>query len=191
MRTTSSARFRLTTGGPGGHLGRMATEKPPELVVPRPNESEPADEMTMARAWLVHLREGAIYKLADLDDEQLRWKPAPSANSLGAIAVHLGYAERLWLRVFFAGEEMDMTWRQNMFVLPDGWSVDDVVTFYRAETAAADRVLDAASSFDLASAPSARPTTLRWVVFHLIEEIARHDGHMDITRELLDGRTGR
>ena len=36
-----------------------------------------------------------------------------------------------------------------------------------------------------------RPTTLRWVVGHLIEETARHCGHMDITRELLDGRTGR
>ena len=166
-------------------------EKRPDLVVPRPSESEPADEMTMARAWLVHLREGAIYKLQDLDDAQLRWQPAPTANSLGAIVMHLGYAERLWLRVFFVGEEMDMTWRRNMFAVPDGWSVDDVVAFYRAETAAADLVLDGASSFDLAGASTERPTTLRWVVTHLIEEIARHDGHMDITRELLDGRTGR
>jgi uncharacterized damage-inducible protein DinB len=147
--------------------------------------------MAMARAWLTHLRESALYKLEDLDDEQLRWRPAASANSLGVIAVHLGLAERLWLRAIFAGEPMDMSWRSHMFELPDGWSVDDAAAFYRSETAAADRVLDAATSFDAPSSASFRPTTLRWVVFHLIEEIARHVGHMDITRELLDGRTGR
>jgi Protein of unknown function (DUF664) len=44
---------------------------------------------------------------------------------------------------------------------------------------------------DLASAGELRPTTLRWAVYHLIEETARHVGHMDITRELLDGSVGR
>jgi hypothetical protein len=161
------------------------------LSVPRPDEAAPADEMTMARAWLTHLRESAILKLEDLDDAQIRWAPAPTANSLGVIAVHLGYAERLWLRAVFAGETMDMTWRQHMFDLPDGWSLDDVVAFYRAETAAADAVLGRATSFDEPSAGPIRSTTLRWVVLHLIEETARHVGHMDITRELLDGRTGR
>lgn len=159
--------------------------------MPRPDESLPAGEMAMTRAWLVHLRESAIYKLEDLDADQLRWKPAPTANSLGTIVVHLGYAERLWVRAIFAGERMDMSWRQHMFELPEGWTADDVIAFYRAETAAADAVLDGAASFDLPSAGEMRPTTLRWVVNHLIEETARHVGHMDITRELLDGRTGR
>ena len=163
----------------------------PEIRVPRPDESAPADEMAMARAWLVHLRESAIFKLEDLDDDQLRWRPAPTANSLGAIVVHLGYAERLWLRAIYAGEEMDMTWRQHMFELPDGWSVSDVIAFYRTETAATDAVLAGAESFDLPSAAPVRPTTLRWIVDHLIEETARHVGHMDITRELLDGTVGR
>jgi uncharacterized damage-inducible protein DinB len=168
-----------------------APEARPEVRVSRPDESTPADEMTMARGWLTHLRESAIFKLEDLDGEQLRWKPVPTANSLGEIVVHLGYAERLWVRVIFAGETMDLSWRQHMFVLPDGWSVDDVITFYRSETIATDAVLRRAASLDLPSAAEIRPTTLRWVVTHLIEEIARHVGHMDITRELLDGRTGR
>jgi uncharacterized damage-inducible protein DinB len=161
------------------------------MSVPRPDEATPADEMTMARAWLGHLRASILFKLEDLDDDQLRWRPAPGANSLGAIAVHVAYAERLWLRAIFAGETMDMTWRAHMFDLPDGWSVADVVAFSRAEAAAADAVLDAATSFDLSSRGPMRPTTPRWVVTHLIEEIARHAGHMDITCELLDGRTGR
>jgi uncharacterized damage-inducible protein DinB len=147
--------------------------------------------MPMARAWLTHLRESAIYKLEGLDPDQIRWRPAPGANSLGVILVHLGYAERLWLRAIFAGEEMDMGWRSHMFELPDGWSSDDAVSFYRAETAAADRVLEGVTSFDLPSSGQFRPTTLRWVVYHLIEETGRHVGHMDITRELLDGSTGR
>lgn len=170
---------------------RPAPEARPELRIPRPDESTPADEMTMARSWLKHLRESAIFKLEDLDDEQLHWKPAATANSLGEIVMHLGYAERLWVRAIFDGEAMDMSWRSHMLALPEGWSVEDVVTFYRAETTAADAVLDRAASLDLPSAAEFRPTTLRWVVTHLLEEIARHVGHMDITRELLDGRTGR
>jgi uncharacterized damage-inducible protein DinB len=163
----------------------------PILRVPRPDEAAPADELTMDRAWLRHLRESALFKLEDLDDEQLRWRPAATANSLGEIAVHLGYAERQWVRVIFDGETMDMAWVQQMFDIPDGWSTADVVSFYRKESAAADDVLDRAGSLDTAGKSQARPTTLRWVLTHLIEETARHVGHMDITRELLDGRTGR
>jgi uncharacterized damage-inducible protein DinB len=144
--------------------------------------------MTMARGWLTHRRESAVFKLEDLDDEQLRWMPTATANSLGQIVVHLGYAERLWLRAIFAGETMDMSWRAHMFVLPSGWSVDDVITFYQGETRAADAVLDRVDLLDRPSAAEFRPTTLRWVLTHLLEEIARHAGHMDSTRELLDAR---
>ena len=145
----------------------------------------------MARAWLQHLRESAIFKVEGLDPTQLRWQPSPMANSLGVIVVHLGYAERLWLRAICAGEQMDMAWRAHMFELPEGWGVEDAVAFYREESKRADAVLDRAASFDLASRGDFRPTTLRWAVYHLIEETARHVGHMDITRELLDGSVGR
>ena len=166
-------------------------EKPPELRVPRPTETTQLGEMAMARAWLQHLRESAIFKLEDLDAQQLRWRPEPTANSLGVIAVHLGYTERLWFRAIAAGEPMDMGWRATMFELPAGWGVEDVVAFYRRECALADAVLDQVPSLDLPSKAEFRPTTWRWAMFHMIEETARHAGHMDITRELLDGRTGR
>ncbi len=107
------------------------------------------------------------------------------------LVVHLGYSERLWIRAVFAGEPMDMAWRAHMFELPEGWGVDEVAAFYRAETALVDAVLDGAASFDLPSAGTLRPTTLRWAVYHLLEETARHVGHMDLTRELLDGSIGR
>jgi uncharacterized damage-inducible protein DinB len=166
-------------------------ETPPPLHVARPDEAAPLAEMPMARAWLQHLRDSAIFKVEGLTPEQLRWRPVPTANSLGVIAVHLGYAERLWLRAICAGEPMEMSWRARMFELPGGWGVDDVIAFYRSESALADAVLESATSFDLPSAGALRTTTLRWAVSHLIEETARHVGHMDITRELLDGSVGR
>ncbi len=166
-------------------------ETPPRLRVPRPDELAPLGEMAMARAWLQHLRESAIFKVEGLDAVQLRWRPSPTANSPGALVVHLGYTERLWLRAICAGEQMDTGWRAHMFELPEGWGAADAVSFHRAESALADGVLDRASSFDSPSRGDFRPTTLRWAVFHLIEEAARHVEHMDITRELLDGSVGR
>jgi uncharacterized damage-inducible protein DinB len=147
--------------------------------------------MTMARAWLQHLRESAIFKVEGLNDRQLRWQPTPTANSLGVLVVHLGYTERLWFRAICAGEPMDMAWRTHMFELPEGWGAEEAVAFYRQESALADAVLDEAVSLDLPSRGDFRPTTYRWAVFHLIEEAARHVGHMDLTRELLDGSVGR
>src|SRR6516162_7962199 len=108
-------------------------ENPPTLSVPRPEEAAPLAEMPMARAWLLHLRDSAVFKLEGLSAEQLRWRPAPGANSLGVIVVHLGYAERLWIRAIFAGEPMDMGWRAHMFELPHDWTVEKVAAFYRAE----------------------------------------------------------
>jgi uncharacterized damage-inducible protein DinB len=147
--------------------------------------------MAMARGWLQHLRESAIFKVEGLDATQLRWRPAPTANALGVIVVHLGYSERLWLRAIGAGEQMDMAWRTHMFDLPEGWDVEHAVAFYREESARGDAILDQISSLDLPSRGDFRPTTFRWAVFHLIEETARHVGHMDVTRELLDGSLGR
>ena len=166
-------------------------ETPPRLNVPRPDEARPLDEMAMARGWLQHLRESAIFKVEGLDATQLRWQPSPTANALGVIVVHLGYSERLWFRAIGAGEQMDMAWRSRMFELPEGWGADEAVAFYRQESARADAVLDQTASLDPPSRGDFRPTTFRWAVFHLIEETARHVGHMDITRELLDGRVGR
>jgi uncharacterized damage-inducible protein DinB len=166
----------------------------PTLHVPRPEESTLVDEMTMLRGWLEHLRGSTIYKIEDLDHEQLRWKPAPTANSLGGIVMHNTYADRTWIRIVFAGEEMDTSWTRDRyaptFVVPDGWGFDEIVAFHDEEMRAVDAVLDQVSSMETPSA-SARPTNLRWVLTHMVVERARHVGHMDITRELLDGRIGR
>ncbi|MGH9043570.1 MAG: DinB family protein [Acidimicrobiales bacterium] len=151
--------------------------------------------MTILRAWLTHLRGSAEYKLEGLSYEQLRWTPTPTANSLGGIVLHLGYGERFWIRAVFTGEQTDLSWTNNRyaptFAVPDGWGVDELVAFYKAETANVDQVLDGVYSLDLRSKATIRPTTLRWILTHLVEETARHVGHMDLTRELIDGSIGR
>ena len=84
-----------------------------------------------------------------------------------------------------------MAWRARMFDLPAGWGAEETVAFYREESSAGRRRPGADR---LARPPlpgRLPPTTFRWAVFHLIEETARHVGHMDITRELLDGSMGR
>src|SRR5690242_15954951 len=99
--------------------------------------------------------------------------------------MHVGYSERLWLRVVIAGDAMDLSWTEHRyaptFLVPDGWSETRVAEFYRQETELADEVLNCAESLDQRSKAEMRPTTLRWALTHLVEEVARHCGHMDIT----------
>ncbi len=158
----------------------------------QPDAEAALGEIEMARAWLTKLRDGVTYKLEGLTPEQLRWKPTPTANSLGTLVRHLGLAERLWFRAICAGEEMNMDWWGSMFdEIPNNWGVAELTAFYRAEVAAANAALDTCGSFDDASRGEFGPTTWRWAAVHMTEEIARHLGHMDITRELMDGQTGR
>ena len=168
---------------------------PPTLKVPRPDEQALTDEMTILRGWLTYLRGSALHKVDGLSEDELRWKPTQTSNSLGGILMHLGFSERLWLRVVIDDEQMDMDWTADRyaptFVVPEGWTLKDVIDFYQTETALADRVLDKAESLDQRSKAAMRPTSLRWALTHLVEEVARHCGHMDITRELIDGSTGR
>ena len=145
----------------------------------------------MARAWLQHLRDSAIFKVEGLDPTQLRWQPTPAANSLGG---HCG-APRLHRAALAPGHLLPA----SRWTWPGGPTCSSSrkagaprrpwrSTGRRAPQA--DAVLDQAASLDLPSRGEFRPTTFRWAVFHLIEEAARHVGHMDITRELLDGSVG-
>ena len=75
----------------------LPSEQPPTLAVPRPRRVRcPPTRWRWPGPGSSISGDSAIFKLDGLDDDQLRWKPAPTANSLGAIVVHLGYAERLW-----------------------------------------------------------------------------------------------
>ena len=166
---------------------------PPKTATPLPPESEPADEFTMLRAWLHYLRASALRKVEGLNPQQLRWRPAPGANSAGAIIQHLGYGERWWFRIVFAGEDVSVDFKENerTFMLDPEATASSVRDFYRRESELADRAIEGASLDDWSRTNLGRRATLRWILTHIVEETARHAGHLDVTRELIDGERGR
>src|SRR5687767_14266477 len=156
-----------------------------------------ADERTMLLAFLDYYRETMIRKLEGLTEDQARWKPAESANSLISMVQHLAYVEQWWFRTCFAGEPDEPIPGSDEdpdidFKVTDDKTIADAVMFYRSEFARANEIVKAASSLDDFSVVAARgkPRTLRWILVHMVEETARHAGHADITRELIDGSVG-
>ena len=121
----------------------------------------------------------------------------PSGLSPLGIVKHLTLVERDWFRAQFAGEAVELPEvgddNAPTFLVEPGDTVDGVLAEYRVENEHTRRVVAATPSLD---ALSARETdmrgfvSLRWVLVHMIEETARHAGHLDIIRELIDGRTG-
>jgi hypothetical protein len=135
-----------------------------------------------------------INKVEDLTLEQASTPMTPSGISPLGIVKHLAWAEAGWYRDTFDGEGgFTEVSNEESFVLQPDDTVESVVALYRDECARSREIIVAAESLeDL----SARPgdirgyTSLRWIVIHMLEETARHAGHLDLMREQIDGRTG-
>ena len=111
-----------------------------------------------------------------------------SGTTLLWLIRHLAGAERLWIIHRFAGGQQPPLAHEASID-----TVDSALAAYRQTWADVDTVIAATASLDQASVigdDSGRPT-LRWILAHLLEETARHAGHADILRELIDGATGR
>jgi hypothetical protein len=154
------------------------------------------DERTTLVTFLDFLRETMIWKLEGLAEEQAGWKPTEGGNSLLGLVRHLGYVENWWFRVCFNGEEDPLPYNEDDpdadFKVPDDWTIADVVGFYKSEIGHSNKIVAGAASLDEMSTIPARKAhrSLRWILVHMIEETARHAGHADITREMLDGSVG-
>lgn len=155
-----------------------------------------ADERTLLLAFLDDQRDAVVRKLDGLSEEDARRRPTAEANSLIALVQHLAYVERWWVRAVFAGESPAFPWTdadpEADFKVADEVTVADTIAFYRAECARSDEIIRRATSLDdLSSGGDGRDALpLRHIVLHMIEETARHAGHADITRELIDGARG-
>ena len=154
-----------------------------------------AGEKEMVIAFLDWQRATLLCKLAGLSDEQLRWRHEPSGLTLLWLAKHLGVVEQFWFRLSFAGEiatptDWDRFWRQEA-VTPDETGAN-VIAAYQEEVDHSRRISAAAALDDAARNPRPRDQglTLRWILLHMIEETARHNGHADLIREAIDGETG-
>jgi hypothetical protein len=147
-------------------------------------------EKRTLRMFLQAQRDSVLAIVEGLDGEQLRTSLVPSGWSPLGMVEHLGHAERHWFQEIVTGAAGPLPW-------PDGHAPPPaaVFEFYRAQCRRSDEVLLATP---LTAPPRERHpgplgeeiTDLRGVVLHMIEETARHAGHLDVVRELLDGRTG-
>lgn len=156
-----------------------------------------AGERTMLLAFLDYHRETMIAKIAGLDEQQARWAPTPTANSLLGLINHLAYVEHWWFYECFGGNDPVLPDifaedRDADFKPPPDQTIGFTIERYRAECARSNEIARAGGLDDVARHPKGveRGVTLRWILVHLVEETARHAGHADITRELIDGATG-
>ena len=136
-------------------------------------------------------------KVDGLDLDKASTVMTPTGMSPLGIVKHLGWAERGWFREIFAGEEVDTIDREDdnsaEFALGADDTVDSVLAFYRTEVEHSRRVVAGSPSLDALSARATKyreQVSLRWILVHMLEETARHAGHLDLMRETIDGTTG-
>ena len=157
------------------------------------------DERAQLTAWLDFYRATILRKCDGLTIEQMRQRPlATSQMSLIGAVRHLSFVEQYWFEDVFLGRTVEYLYVSEEF--PDGeWDcIDDASMAETFETFATScetsRLITSESELDQRAVnahPSGGETVdLRWILIHLIEEYARHCGHADILRELIDGVTG-
>jgi uncharacterized damage-inducible protein DinB len=156
-----------------------------------------AGELDMLNGWLEHHRAILLWKCDGLTDEQLRQRSVPpSTMSLLGLIRHMTDVERGWFQQVLLGENAPDLYptRDEDFNGVDEADAGAAFSAFEAECDASRRAVAAASDLDvLSKEPSERTGeqfSLRFIVTHMIEEYARHNGHADLLRETIDGVTG-
>lgn len=155
-------------------------------------------EREILEAFLDYYRGAVVAKVRGVSEVDARRRIVPSATTLGGIPKHLRWVEMSWFQRRFAGRpDSELPIKPGSAADPDadfrldsGETVEQVVADYLAEC---DRSRAAAAGHDLDEpVPHHRlgRVSLRWIYVHMIEETARHAGHADILRELIDDTTG-
>ena len=165
------------------------------------------DESRMLLDFLQRQRDAVLKIVEGLPEEAWQTPVVPSGWTVAGMLAHLGGAEHHWFQNVTAGgaeeppsdEEGEEAgeYDPNAAFTCD-WPSADIIADYRAECRKSDEVL---AVTPLSAAPrrldfhpdpeyTAQVTSVRWIVLHMIEETATHSGHLEIARELLDGKTG-
>ncbi|MFH9662912.1 DinB family protein [Streptomyces sp. NPDC017248] len=156
------------------------------------------DERTQLTTFLAYVRATARAKCEDLSDDDARKALLPGSPlmTLSGLINHLRWVEYYWFRVVFLGEEDEGPWTdedpdREMRIAVD-YPLSVLLDEYAGQSARHDELIAAHGLDTKARRPrdDGEPRDLRWILLHLIEETARHNGHLDILRELIDGRTG-
>lgn len=139
-------------------------------------------------------RNAVLWKLDGVDDTQLRRPMTPSGTNLLGLVKHLASVEYGWFCETFGRESDAVPFDPDdpdadMRAAPHETTAD-IVAYYGRARAAADSVIAEVAMDDVGTAWFGDTVSMRWVLIHVIEDTARHAGHMDILRELVDGQTG-
>jgi uncharacterized damage-inducible protein DinB len=168
---------------------------------PDPRFSGPAtgDELPMLVEFLRSQRATLQLKCAGLDVEPLsRRSASPSTLSLLGLVRHLADVERRWFRKVLAGEDAPARFASDRDpdgdfdgAAPDAGLLTEAWDAWHDEVAFAEEFVASAPSLTVTGTDSWRGTvSLRWVLIHMVEEYARHNGHADLLRERIDGAIG-
>lgn len=146
-------------------------------------------------AFLDKQRDVMVWKLDGVDDADLRRPMVPSGTNLLGLVKHLAAVEYGWFCITFGRETEPLPFDDDDpdadLRVEDDESTDDILAFYGRARSAADAAI-AELDLDDTGTPAWSGTTvsLRWVLLHMIEETARHAGHADVVRELIDDTVG-
>ncbi|MFD5136419.1 DinB family protein [Streptomyces sp. NPDC058378] len=160
--------------------------KPPRTVPFTGGEKE------SLHASLDRHRDVVLWKLEGLDDEQLRRPMTPTGTNLLGLVKHLATVEYGWFCGTFGRETEDFwfdTSADDMTVAPDE-TTEQILAFYARARAAADLSIAGTDLDTTGTSWNGKTVSMRWVLIHMIEDVLRHAGHMDIVRELIDGSVG-
>jgi uncharacterized damage-inducible protein DinB len=164
-----------------------------------PRRTEPnflLGERAMLEQWLEFHRVTLLIKCEGLDDEQRKRRPVATSNlSLHGLIRHMAEVERNWFqRVLLRAPDTAPIWYDpaiedsELVPLDDAdWEADLAVWHAQCD---AGRAAAAAHDLDDTGIRRGEPCSLRWIYVHMIEEYARHNGHADLIREMIDGRVG-
>lgn len=145
------------------------------------------DERELFLRWLHFLRGAIVRKVEGLSDEDARWRPDSALISLLGIVNHLTHVEWRWIEGGMRGQEVSRS--EEEFRPRPELTVEAALAAYRERAGATDAAVRSMPSLTEPCRWGDK-ADLRWVLIHLINETARHAGHADATRELLDGTTG-
>ena len=156
------------------------------------------DERAQLLGWLDLQRAVVHQKCEGLDDAAAHRPLIPTSPlmTVAGLVSHLRWVEHCWFEVLFLGGPADgpmfagSSEDEDMRV--DGVPLAQLLAEYTQQCARSNEIVAAASLDDVGTHPEhmPNPTSLRWILLHMLEETGRHVGQLDLLRELLDGSTG-
>ena len=155
-----------------------------------------AGEREMLEAWLELHRATLMVKCEGLTDSQLRERAVPpSTLSLLGLVRHMAEGEHQWFAMVLGGEQTPYPYYTEDspdadFDEVDSAGVAEAFETWRSECARARDLVAAAPSLDVTGTQDGKDFSLRWILVHMIEEYARHNGHADLIRQRIDGTVG-